>query len=163
MKKMLDGYLSMIVICPVCKEKRRMGEMMCGTKKEICKYCYEKENGMKAINDIAAMLNGRKYGYELTDTEEQEIADLGYVVVFGYSDDNAEFRGAIDDEIGCFNGGKVYENNGYYINALWCKNEFTWSYDTNIPHATFCIYDEDEKYCKGIVFDLNVVKENSDD
>ena len=26
--------------------------------------------------------------------------ELGFVVVFGYSDDNAELRGAIDDEIG---------------------------------------------------------------
>ena len=35
--------LTRIVLCPVCKEKRREGEMMCGTKKEICKYCHEKE------------------------------------------------------------------------------------------------------------------------
>ena len=41
-----------------------------------------------------------------------------------------------------------------YIDAVWCEGEFTWTYNTNIPHATFDIFDDEEKYCKGIVFEL---------
>lgn len=43
MKKIKQEYLKMIVICPVCKQKVRYGEMMCGTGKPMCKYCYMKE------------------------------------------------------------------------------------------------------------------------
>lgn len=104
------------------------------------------------IFNFAEGLNGREYGSEITPFEEQRAKELGFVVVFGYSDDNAEFRGAIDDEVGCYDGGRIFEKNGKYIDAIWCDGEFTWTYDTNIPHSTFNIYDGEEKYCKGIVF-----------
>ena len=74
--------------------------------------------------------------------------------MFGYSDDNAEFRGAVDDEVGCYDGGEIFRQGKCYIDAMWCKDEFSWTYNINIPHATFEIYDGDEKYCKGIVFDI---------
>lgn len=108
---------------------------------------------LKNKSDFAKQLNGREYLNEISKEETQKAKELGLVIVFGYSDDNAEFRGAINDEIGCFNGGKIFEKNGKYINALWCKSEFTWTYDTNIPHLTFDIFDNGEKYCKGIIFD----------
>ncbi len=38
-------YLNEIVICPVCGQKRRRGEMMCGTNKQICSHCYKKKGG----------------------------------------------------------------------------------------------------------------------
>ena len=106
------------------------------------------------IFDFAEGLNGRNYRNEITPFEEQRAKELDFVVVFGGSDDLAEFRGAIDDEIDCFDGGRVYEKNGKYIDAVWCESEYSWTYNTNIPHATFDIYDSDdnEKYCKGIVF-----------
>lgn len=128
------------------------------------------------INEFAGKLNGREYRREITKQEEIEAKELGYVVVFGYSDDNIEFRGAINDEFGCYDGGIVYlDKNGiinececqckYYkkalenarlIEAVWCRNNksFTWEYDTDISHATFEIYDYDDKYCLGIVFDI---------
>lgn len=126
------------------------------------------------INDFANLINDRQYRSELTKQEEIEAKELGYVVVFGYSDDNMEFRGAINDEFGCYDGGTVYlDKNGiikeckceHYLKALekaksieavWCRNNksFTWEYDTDIPHATFEIYDDDEQYCLGIVFDI---------
>ena len=38
--------------------------------------------------------------------EEERLAkENGLVVVFGYSDDNIELRGAINNEAGCFDGG----------------------------------------------------------
>ena len=105
------------------------------------------------IFDFAEGLNGREYGNEITPFEEQRAKELGFVVVFGYSDDSAEFRSAIDDEIGCYDGGRVFEENGKYIDAVWCEGEYCWTYSTNIPHATFDIYEDGEKYCKGIVFE----------
>lgn len=106
------------------------------------------------IYEFAEILNCRGYGNEITPSEEQIAKKLGFVVVFGYSDDNAEFRGAICDEVGCYDGGRVYEDGDRYIDAVWCEGNFDWEYRTNIPHATFDIYDAfDEKYCRGIVFE----------
>jgi len=128
------------------------------------------------IQEFANMLNGRQYREEITKQEEQQAKELGYVVVFGYSDDNTEFRGAIYDEVGCYDGGTAYLDkngiieacgdecrhyqkaieNAFEIEAIFCngKHGFDWEYETEIPHATFEIYDEDEKYCRGIVFDI---------
>jgi hypothetical protein len=129
------------------------------------------------IQEFAKMLNGRQYGNELTREEEKLATELGYIVVFGYSDDNMELRGAIHDEFGCFDGGTAYlDENGIieecececkhyekalekakYIEACWCREDadgFTWSYETDFPHAHFEVYDEDEKYCLGVVFDI---------
>lgn len=108
------------------------------------------------IYEFAEKLNGRQYGNEITKSEEQEAKELGFVVVFGYSDDNAEFRGAYNEEIGCWDGGRVYEDGDQYIDAVWCKGDFCWTYSTNIPHATFDIYEDGEKYCRGIVFEKAV-------
>lgn len=93
---------------------------------------------------------------ELTKEEEQVAKENGFVVVYGYSDDCAEFRGAFDDEVGCFDGGIVLEQDGYYINAVWGKDGVSWTYDTNIPHESFDVWDEEDNtlYCKAIVFDI---------
>lgn len=123
------------------------------------------------IDKFAAVLTGREYGREISKEEEKLAKELGFVVVFGYSDDNAEFRGAIDDEVGCYEGGNIYlDKNGILeececqckysklskekariIKAIWGES---WEYETSIPHAEFEIYDDDEVYCKGIVFDI---------
>lgn len=110
---------------------------------------------MMTIYEFAEMLNNGQYGSEISPILEHKAKELGFVVVFGYSDDNAEFRGAIEDEVGCYDGGRVYEDGDKYIDAVWCgDSEFDWSYKTNIPHATFDIYDAfGEKYCRGIVFE----------
>lgn len=106
------------------------------------------------IFEFAEGLNGRSYGKEITSLEEQRAKELGFVVVFGYSDDNTEFRGAYNEEVGCFDGGRVYEDGDKYIDAVWCKDGYSWIYNTNIPHATFDIYEDKEKFCRGIVFSL---------
>ena len=110
------------------------------------------------IKEFAEMLNGRCVRKEIT-TEEEKLADeLRYVVVFGYSDDLAEFRGAIEDEIDCFDGGRIFSDGSKYIDAVWCDGgKYCWSYKTNIPIATFDIYEDEkcnELYCQGIVFSL---------
>lgn len=105
------------------------------------------------IHDFAEMLNGRRYGDEMLPSEIAQARELGFTVVFGYSDDCVEFRGDYTDEIDCFNGGRVYEDGDKYIDAVWCDGEYSWTYKTNIPHATFDIYEDGEKYCRGIVFE----------
>ena len=54
--------------------------------------------------ELAALLNGREYGSEITKPEEAVAKAAGLVVVFGYSDDNVELRGAVHDEIAAYEG-----------------------------------------------------------
>ena len=52
------------------------------------------------------------------------------------------------------------------IKIFWCgecdgeKRDYkaTWEYETDIPHETFRMYDENELYCIGMVFYLEDVK-----
>ena len=127
--------------------------------------------------ELAAKLTGREYGSEITDAEAEEAKRAGLVVVFGYSDDNVELRGAVHEEIGTCGGVAVFldikgliENEcpesdcPYYarmkekaaiIETLWCEETgYSWTYKTDIPHATFEIMEDGEHYCRGIVFAL---------
>lgn len=142
------------------------------------------ENTAERLKTFAEELNGMQYGDEPKELWEKAKKN-GCVVVFGCSDDLIEFRGAIDDELGCFEGGMYYFNrNGDFVNelekdcpnsitAVWCgmvdgkeacpKEQYTdsegriipWVYLLNIPHETFMIYENDEPYCRGIVFAVN--------
>lgn len=130
---------------------------------------------------LAARLNGRAMGCEITDAEAALAKDDGLVVVFGASDDLIEFRGAIEDEQGCYDGGTFYvvdgaladfseecgcrheeaararaKATGIAIEAVWDgdDSDWPWMYRTKIPHATFEIHDDEGAYCRGIVFDL---------
>ncbi len=129
--------------------------------------------------ELADKLNGREYGSEITKEEAAQAAVDGLVVVFGHSDDNMELRGAIDEEVGCYDGGQVYINADgklvepcgepcahcnveqlmeYPLRAVFLWGEYTWVYETNIPHATFDILEDGEKYCRGIVFSIKDMK-----
>ena len=130
------------------------------------------------IKEFANMINGKEYRYpQFTKEEIQTAKDNGFVIVYGASDDLMELDGAIYDEAGCLDGGKVYfDRNGVatskddkkpnMIEALWCDDNIKgndgsvipWTYKTNIPHETFMIYEDEENYCKGIVFSINNVK-----
>lgn len=44
------------------------------------------------------------------------------------------------------------------IEAMWDNDGYSWTYKTDIPHATFDVLgrgESDEKYCRGIVFSIN--------
>lgn len=126
------------------------------------------------IKQFAEMLNGRAYINEITKDEIKLAEELGFVVVYGASDDLIEFEGAINDESYCYKGGEIYlDENGIFedcackckywaeakekakiINAIWGECEYAWQFETDIPHEIFEIFDDGEKYCKGIVFDI---------
>lgn len=131
---------------------------------------------MLIAQELAARINGRQYREETTKVDEQEAKAAGLVIVFGASDDLMEFRGAADDEVGAYGGSTVHftsaglltnkcdeEGCPYFaklkktaatIEAKWDAEGYSWIYETAIPHATFEVLEDDEKYCRGIVFAL---------
>lgn len=134
------------------------------------------------IEEVAIKLNNREYLSEITKSEEVEARESGLVVIFGASDDLLEFRGAIDDEVGAYNGTEVYltpdgllsnecedEDCPYFekireatkdkVTAIWDKDGYSWVIESNLPYATFDIMEDGEKYCRGIVIELPKGKE----
>lgn len=128
--------------------------------------------------EVAGILNNRDIGDEIPSKEfESHLKSHGIIVVFGASDDLIEFKGAIGEELGVCDGTKVKLNaNGlllnecdndicpyfaqlmnecaFFIEALWCNGDISWTYKTNIPHETFDIMEDGEIYGRGIVFSL---------
>lgn len=134
--------------------------------------------------EAAAALNGNQYGKEGSKELFAAMKAASLVAVFGASDDLMEFRGAVDDELGCYNGGMAFfTKEGFLKNecdsddrcphfrrlaekaatvvALWDEGGFSWRYLTDIPHAKFVIKEDSENYCEGIVFALADVVEAS--
>jgi hypothetical protein len=129
--------------------------------------------------ELATLLNNREYLHEVTKDILRIAAENGLVIVFGASHDLCEFRGAINDEFGAREGATIpidkygivinecYDDRcPYYveivkqaakIRAKWCDGEIDWTFETDIPHATFDIYEDGEIFCRGIVFSLNDV------
>ena len=126
---------------------------------------------------LAAMLDGRQMGREITEEEEALAREDGLVVVFGYSDDNVELRGAIYDEVSAYNGTTVYLGpNGLLVNdcdddrcpyflrereraprfkAKWNDGDgAAWSYEVPWPHETFRVMEDGDLFCVGVVFAL---------
>ena len=133
---------------------------------------YVNANRMKFA---AENLNGREYGHELYDHEEEQLKSVGLVVAFGYSDDNVEFRGAFNDEVGGWedfeiaflDGDILYKCHDYcneHVCPLW-KDAISkiktiratfgndgWKFYADIPHEKFTIMEDGEVYGEGIVF-----------
>ena len=127
------------------------------------------------LKQLAKELNNSQYPFDLTPKQRAFCKENEIVVVFGASDDLMEFDGAIYDEFGCYiSGARGFKtcyidkkgnlfgedrsntpkklSNCKSIIAWWCKDKFCWEYETDIPHETFEIWEDDEPYCKGIVF-----------
>ena len=130
---------------------------------------------------MAALLEGRQYGEEITKEEEAQAKASGLVVIFGYSDDNIELRGAIHDEVGAWEGCDIYlyrdKDAGVLIlddpdnedcekcaarlkilqpqcaeiKCQWGKGDYAWPMECAIPFASFEIVEGTEKFCRGIV------------
>lgn len=115
---------------------------------------------------------------EIMPGEERDAKDASLVVVYGYSDDNVEFCGAINDEVGAYNGTTVYitpasvlqepdcdrDDCPYFtrerkraktIKAVWHdEGSPCWTFETDIPHETFTVMEDGEPWCIGIVFSI---------
>jgi len=134
----------------------------------------EQMSKKEKVIDISKKVDGLRYLEERNDIWDLAKKE-GVVIVFGFSDDNIEFRGAIDDEIGCYDGSVVtVPGTNEHISALWCgmingnkaveENEYTtedgsvipWTYKVreDLPHETFMMYEDDGVFCRGIVFCL---------
>ena len=60
----------------------------------------DKEDDRISLHELAESLDGIEYLEERPETCEK-AKKSGYVVVFGYSDDNMEFRGAVEVKDKC--------------------------------------------------------------
>lgn len=136
---------------------------------------------MSIRDEIAAELDGAEYPVRISKELQARAKEFGVVIVYGASDDLMEFDGAIHDEIDCYEGGTAYltkdgllqndceseecphfeklKTGSAFIDADWDNDGYTWTYRTAIPHATFEIVEDGEKYCRGIVFDLDDIVE----
>lgn len=104
--------------------------------------------------ELANLLNGRQYRQEITRKEEKIAKDNNLIVIFGASDDLCEIVGALNDEVDCYGGGASYTYFNAPINIEWNKDGYSWVYETSLPHSTFEIFEDEEKYCRGIVIDM---------
>ena len=137
--------------------------------------------------DLAALLHGTSYPFDLPHSLASPAREAGLVVVYGASDDLMEFRGAIIDELGACDGSTVLvtrdglfndeacldscqyfleaktlaQQRGRTLEACWEREEYTWTYKTDIPHVTFDILENGEKYCRGIIFALSEVERHN--
>ena len=136
------------------------------------------------VCEFASRLDGIEY-LEEREKMWEEAALKGYVIIFGYSDDGMEMRGAVDDEAGCWNGQTFFlaedgsitgEQTANRLDAVWCGTiegrkaigaedgtedgsaTIPWTYIAGFPHARFMMYENGEPYCRGIVFSLEVLK-----
>lgn len=132
--------------------------------------------------ELAKQLDGLDYPGGMSRPEKDAAKKAGLVVLYGGSDDLAEFEGAIDDEIGAYGGrkilvlpnGQILESEhececkfcGYSeaklaakeIKAIWNRGGISWQYETEIPHAIFKIMEDGQVYCIGIVFELAALR-----
>ena len=142
---------------------------------------------MSNLKEFAKLLDGRDVADDsfnlLSEEESSKAKREGIVVVTGYSDDLMEFDGAMKDEFDCFDGGTVYvvKDNIYKnlqdipkgsiihpVTAKWYEKMdweqlgmIPWSYDTDIPHETFILYNGGELWCEGIVFQMDNLKDDT--
>lgn len=139
---------------------------------------------------LAQLLTSSEYPVNIPKGLQQAAREAGLVIVYGASDDLMEFRGAINDEVGCYNGGTVLvdtegllpdyddidkrdkddmrayfrrEPEGVSLEAVWDDEGYSWIYRTYIPHETFDVVEDDKLYCRGIVFDLAALRAKEDD
>lgn len=130
--------------------------------------------------EFAVMLNGREYGSEITKEESKLAKASGLLVCFGYSDDNLEFRGVYDEEVGAWEGTtvkfrldkmRVVESDDckdclartkqITIVAEWSSadHDCSWYITSDAPYEGFDIMEDEEVFCRGAVIDVRAVVE----
>lgn len=132
--------------------------------------------------ELAEKLSGSEYPVRIPEELARQAKSANLVIIYGASDDLMEFEGAIYDEVGACDGATVYvdsegivpdfdsldkkdkkalknyfdrDGKGKKIEALWCaEGDYSFTYRTEIPHATFDVVEDGELYCRGIVFSM---------
>ena len=134
--------------------------------------------------ELAAQLHGCVIGSEVSYEQHMAAQAAGLVIVYGASDDLMRFEGAIDDELDAYQGASVTvdakgilpvwqdlnnddrrdidlmrdwfsrEGKGRVVKAVWGDSGIAWTYETDIPHATFDVTEDGAVWCRGIVFSL---------
>jgi hypothetical protein len=132
--------------------------------------------GAKTVQSVADRLSMRQIGEELTEGEEAEAKANNFLIIFGYSDDVIELRGAIHDEISL--GDRIHVFGRNVINDFELEEDkkvlikygivpdplatiecsftdcFRFIYLGALPNHQFYIFEGLETYCIGIVIDL---------
>lgn len=130
--------------------------------------------------DFAQRLNGNRSinssKFYMTASEQTLAIEHGLVVVFMGSDDALSFLGAIRGDYYCqkvwiMDDGTIRDDDAISeeeredmsnaaiptVRAVWHLQGASWLIKTEIPHATFDIYDDEKPeqiFCRGIVFAL---------
>ena len=131
------------------------------------------------IRELAEQLNGIEYPCRIPKHLVEQAKEHGWVIVYGASDDLIEFEGAVSDEAGVYEGGKVrFDKEGILpsfadvehepeecrkwldrfsksivIEAMWAsEGEYSWTYRFDILHYTFEVMEDGMNYCRGLVF-----------
>ncbi|GHU64575.1 hypothetical protein FACS189447_01700 [Spirochaetia bacterium] len=139
------------------------------------------------IKEWAKRLDGIEYPANELDSLNAELKVDGIIAVFGHSDDLMEFRGVINYEEGAWEGvevlissrekGTVFifdeeENRDsaefnraqidamQKIKAVWAPEdiEASWKIETDIPHETFNIIEDEELFCQAILIHIDSIK-----
>jgi hypothetical protein len=122
---------------------------------------------MLTTKEVANKLNNVRYGEEDKFTELfKQAKEDNIVIVFGYSDDGVEFRGAIDDELSAYNETtysitkdglilnecdqwdcpyytkKLNDPSNIQLKIFEEKENYFWTYEIDIPHETFDVVEE---------------------
>lgn len=120
----------------------------------------------------AARLNGSEYREEGSRELFAEMKEHRLVAFFGASDDLIEMRGAIYDEAGegkvlltpegvltsdCSNDGCPYfaQLKRYASSVTGEFGSDGWDFTTDLPHETFEVLEDGDRYGGGLVIDLD--------
>ena len=108
-----------------------------------------------SIKEFAKKINGFEYPARELCKISNEAKEMGFVIIYGMSDDLLEMRGIIDDEIGGCDGIKTKVGTaGVKVNAVWCpahKPGTSWEILVDCPHEKFNIMEDGDVYCVGVV------------
>ena len=113
--------------------------------------------------EFAAKITGRKHGKELTKKEESQAKEFGLIVVFGQASldaDLVQIRGSFhyddleEDDFFMSNPVKMNKHPGIRISVFYDDYDNYRVFKTKIPHATFDTYEDNEPFCRGIVFSV---------
>lgn len=133
---------------------------------------------------IIAELDGVEYPLYSNHPVFSKAKAAGLVVVFGSSDDMIIVAGAVNDDDYIHGDGErllgaegfvrssddldtdedlekylALKKSAKAITVNWAsEEEMSWTYETTIPHETFYIMEDGERYCRGMVFSIDDLK-----